>query len=93
MRLLESKQHLAIDRVILVIKPSSQHTTHRHPLRNVAMITALHKYLHCTLHYCYFYGIIGVGSGAAGAALAAPIFCLVGVLGQRFFSIRQSFVL
>ena len=28
---------------------------------------------------------IGVGSGAAGAALAAPIFCLVAVLGPRFF--------
>jgi len=36
---------------------------------------------------------IGVGSGAAGAALAAPIFCLVAVLGPRFFSIRQLFVL
>ena len=36
---------------------------------------------------------IGVGSGAAGAALAAPIFCLVAVLGPRFFPIRKLFVL
>jgi len=28
---------------------------------------------------------IGVGSGAAGAAIAAPIFCLVAVLGPPFF--------
>jgi len=36
--------------------------------------------------------IIGVGSGAAGAALAAPIFWLVAVLGPRFY-IREVFVL
>jgi len=32
------------------------------------------------------FSYIGVGSGAAGAALAAPLFCLVAVLGPRFFS-------
>jgi len=41
----------------------------------------------------FIFKSIGVGSGAAGAALAAPIFCLVAVLGPRFFSIRQLFVL
>ena len=42
------------------------------------------------LSYCYKVTrfIIGVGSGAAGAALVAPIFCLVAVLGPRFFTIR-----
>jgi len=29
--------------------------------------------------------VIGVGSGVAGAALAAPIFCLVAVMGPHFF--------
>jgi len=37
---------------------------------------------------------IGVGSGAAGAALAAPIFCLVAVLGPRcLFRYASCFVL
>ena len=31
---------------------------------------------------------IGVGSGAAGAALAAPIFWLVAVFGPRFLNIQ-----
>jgi len=34
--------------------------------------------------------IIGVGSGAARAAVGAPIFWLVGVFGPRFFNTRVA---
>ena len=47
----------------------------------------------CSEFCKFWFWVIGVGSGAAGAALAAPIFCLVAVLGPRYFSIRQFFVL